>query len=87
MQRNHPQRHCLKKGKINIFNRSGGEIFVVRDVDSTLLCQISAIASQSVNPTEETMRQTHQLLDYIATQEDAVITYTSGNMKLEYKLP
>ena len=28
------------------------------------------------------MRQTHQLLDYIATQEDAVITYTSSHMKL-----
>ena len=28
------------------------------------------------------MRQTHQLLDYIATQEDAVITYTNSNMKL-----
>ena len=29
------------------------------------------------------MRQTHQLLDYIETQEDAVITYTSSNMKFE----
>ena len=28
------------------------------------------------------MGQTHQLLDYIATQEDAVITYTSSDMKL-----
>ena len=28
------------------------------------------------------MRQTHQLLDYIATQEDTVITYTSSHMKL-----
>ena len=27
------------------------------------------------------MRQTNQLLDYIATQEDAVITYTSSDMK------
>ena len=29
------------------------------------------------------MRQTHQLLHYIATQEDAVITYTSSHIKLE----
>ena len=28
------------------------------------------------------MRQTHQLLDYIATQEEVVITYTSSEMKL-----
>ena len=28
------------------------------------------------------MRQTHQMLDYIATQEYAVITYTDNDMKL-----
>ena len=28
------------------------------------------------------MRQTYQLVDYIDTQEDAVITYTSSYMKL-----
>ena len=28
------------------------------------------------------MRQTHQLLDYITTQEDVLITYTNSNMKL-----
>ena len=58
------------------------KIFLGRAVYSTLLCPISAIASQSSTPTEETMRQTHQLLDYIVTQEDAVITYTSSDMKL-----
>ena len=50
--------------------------------DSTLLCPISAIASQLVTSTKEKMRQIHQLLDYIVTQEDAVITYTSSDMKL-----
>jgi hypothetical protein len=43
-----------------------------RAVDSTLHCLISAIASQSSKPTKDTMRQTLQLLDYLATQEDAV---------------
>ena len=32
--------------------------------------------------TEETMKQTQQLLDYIATQEEAIITYSRSNMKL-----
>ena len=57
-------------------------LFLGRAVNSTLLCPISAITSQSANPTEETTRQTYQLLDYIATQDDAVITYTNSNTKL-----
>ena len=51
-------------------------------MDSTLLCPISAIASQSANPTEDTMKHTMQLLDYLATQEEAVITYNASEMKL-----
>jgi hypothetical protein len=51
-------------------------------VDSTLLCLISAIASQSSKPTKVTMRQTVQLLDYLATQEDAVLSYHASNMVL-----
>jgi hypothetical protein len=51
-------------------------------VDSTLLCRISAIASQSSKPTEDTMRHTLQLLDYLATQEDAVLSYHASDMVL-----
>ena len=58
-------------------------IFLGRAINSTLLCLISDMTSQHTTPTEVTMRQTNQLLDYIATQEDAVITHTSSNMKLE----
>ena len=57
-------------------------LFLGIAIDSTLLCPISDIASQSATPNKETMRQTHQLLDYIAIQEDAVTTYTSSHMKL-----
>ena len=57
-------------------------MFLGRAVNSTLPCQISAIASKSATPTKETMRQKHQILDYIVTQENAVITYTISNMKL-----
>ncbi|KAL7478301.1 hypothetical protein ACHAW6_004070 [Cyclotella cf. meneghiniana] len=38
-------------------------LFLGRVVDSTLLCPISAIASQSAQPTQETMNHTLQLLD------------------------
>jgi hypothetical protein len=60
----------------------GKFLFYGRAVDSTLLTPISAIASQAANPTEDTMRQTHQLLDYLATQEKAVLTYNKSDMIL-----
>ena len=58
-------------------------MFLLRAVGSTLLFPISKIASQSANLTKETIKQTQQLLDYIAPQEDAIITYSRSNMKLE----
>ena len=71
-----------KKGKKFIQQVCGKFLFLGRAVDSTLLCPISAIASQSATPTEDTMRQTQQLLDYIASQDEAVLTYHSSDMKL-----
>ncbi len=51
-------------------------------VDSTLLCPISAIALQAAKPTKDIMEQRLQLLDYIATQEEVVLTYSASDMKL-----
>ena len=48
----------------------------------TLLCPISAIASQSATPIEDKMRQTQQLLDYISKQEEAFLTFKASYMKL-----
>ena len=84
MQSNHPQCQCLTKGK-EIYSKGLRKfLFLDRAVNSTLLCPSSAIASQSANPTKETMRQTHQLFDYIATQENEVITYTNSDLKLAF---
>ena len=71
-----------KKGKKFIQQVCGNVLFLGRAVDSTLICPFVAITSQYATPTEDTKRQTHQRLYYIATQEDAVITYTSSYMKL-----
>ena len=71
-----------KKGKKFVQRVCGKFLFLGRAVDSTLLCPISAIASQSSAPTEDTMKHTLQLLDYIATQEEAVLTYNASAMKL-----
>ena len=60
----------------------GKFLFLGRAIDSTLLCPISAIASQSAAPTEDTLEQANDLLDYLVTQEEAVLTYTASEMTL-----
>jgi hypothetical protein len=71
-----------KQGKQFIQRVCGKFLSLGHVVDPTLLCPISVIASQSATPTTDTMKQTLQLMDYIATQEDAIITYHPSNMKL-----
>ena len=71
-----------KKGKRYIQQVCGKFLFLGRAVDSTLLCPISAIAAQSATPTEDTLKQTKQLLDYVASQDEAVLTYHASEMKL-----
>ena len=71
-----------KKGKKFIQKVCGKFLFLGRSVESTLLCPIGVIASQSETPTEDTMRQTQQLIDYISTQEKSVLTFKSSDMKL-----
>jgi hypothetical protein len=70
------------KAKQFIQQVCGKFLFLGRAVDSTLLCPISTITSQSSKPTEDMMRQTLQLLDYLATQEDAVLSYHASDMVL-----
>jgi hypothetical protein len=62
------------KAKQFIQQICGKFLFLRRVVDSTLLCPISAIASQSSKATEKTMQQTLQLLDNLATQEVSVLS-------------
>ena len=61
------------KGKKYIQQVCGKFLFLGRAVNSTLLCTISAIASQSATPTEDTLKQMQQLLDYVATQVKVVL--------------
>jgi hypothetical protein len=71
-----------KCGKKFIQQVCGKFLFLGCTVESTLLCPISAIASQSAQPTQDTMNNTLQLLDYLATQEDAILTYHASDMIL-----
>ncbi|KAL9178273.1 hypothetical protein ACHAXT_001701 [Thalassiosira profunda] len=60
----------------------GKFLFYGRAVDPTLLCPLSAIAAQSAAPTTETLDRTNQVLDFLATQDDAIITYSASDMVL-----
>jgi len=71
-----------KKGKKYIQQVCGKFLFLGRAVGSTVMCPISAITSHLVTPTEETLMQTQQLLDYVATQEELVLTYHASEMEL-----
>ena len=71
-----------KQGKKFIQQVCGKFLYLGRAIDSTLLCPISAIASQAASPTEDTLRQATQLLDYLASQEEAVLTYKASDMIL-----
>ena len=71
-----------KEGQKLIQQVTGKFLYLGRGVDSTLLTPLSAIAVQQAKPTERTMKHVEQLLDYIASQEDAVITYHASDMVL-----
>ena len=57
-------------------------LFLARAVDSTMLTPLSALASEQAAPTENTMQNCLQFLDYAASQEEAIVTYRASHMKL-----
>ena len=69
-------------GKKFIQQVTGKFLYLGRAIDGTLLTPLSALASQQSSPNEGTMNRTNHLLDYIATQEDAVLTYHASDMVL-----
>ncbi|MBM5801495.1 MAG: hypothetical protein FJ077_11840 [Cyanobacteria bacterium K_DeepCast_35m_m2_023] len=62
---------------------AGTLLYYGRAVDSTILPSLSAIATEQAKPTQKTMAVIKQLLDYCATQEDAIITYQKSKMILQ----
>ena len=57
-------------------------MYYSRAVDPTMLVALNAIATQQASPTQKTMERVKQLLDYCASQEEAVITYHASDMIL-----
>ena len=60
----------------------GKFLFYGKAADSTILTSLSAIASQQTNPTTDTMAKVKQLLDYLASQEEATLTYSASDVIL-----
>jgi hypothetical protein len=60
----------------------GALLYYGRSVESTILTLLSSIATKQAKPTQKTMETVKQLLDYCATQEEAIITYKASKMIL-----
>jgi hypothetical protein len=61
---------------------TGTLLYYAWAVDSTILAVLNAIATQQAAPTESTLEEVKQLLDYCASQEEAIVTYNASNMIL-----
>ena len=57
-------------------------LYYARAVDCTMLPALGDLATQQANPTENTMRNVKQFLDYATSNQDAMITYRASDMVL-----
>jgi hypothetical protein len=62
---------------------AGTLLYYVRAVDSTILTLLSSLATEQAKPMQKTMETVKQLLDYCATQEEAIITYKASKKNLQ----
>jgi hypothetical protein len=61
---------------------AGTLLYYARAVDPTILTALSSIATEQAKPTENTLKKVKQLLDYCATQDNAIIKYNASKMIL-----
>ena len=71
-----------KEGQKFVQAVTGTLLYYSRAVDPTMLVALNAIATQQAAPTERTMDRVKQLLDYAASQEEAILTYRASDMVL-----
>jgi hypothetical protein len=60
----------------------GSILYYARAVDMTVLMSLSTIASEQANATQQTITNTEQLLDYLATNPDATMRFKASDMIL-----
>jgi hypothetical protein len=61
---------------------TGTLLYYAQSVDLTILTTLNTIATQQAAPTESTMEEIKQLLDYCASQEETIVTYHASDMIL-----
>jgi hypothetical protein len=61
---------------------AGTLLYYARAVDSTILPALSPHATKQEKPTHKKIEKVKQLLDYCATQDEAIITYSASKMIL-----
>jgi hypothetical protein len=71
-----------KEGQKYIQAVMGTVLYYSRAVDPTMLVALNAIVTQQASPTHRTMERMKQLLDYCASQDEAVLTFHASNMIL-----
>ena len=60
----------------------GSFLYYARAIDLTILHALSAIASEQAKPTKKTLTRVQQLLDYMATNPNAVVRFYASDMIL-----
>ncbi len=71
-----------KAGKKKFQEVCGVFLFLAHGIDGRLLPPLSALALQQSNPTERTMTLCKQFLDYVASQDKAILMYKASDMVL-----
>ncbi len=66
--------------KMRIQKITGKFLWCGRGIDGMILTPLSAIAANQSKPTVNTAQQSQQIMDYLATQEPAVLTYHKSDM-------
>ena len=73
---------ATEKDKKYIQKVLGSFLYYARAIDMTILHALSAIASEQQTPTKRTVERVHQLLDYMATNPNAVVRFYASDMIL-----
>ncbi len=77
-----PSRLLSKAEKKYIQAVTGTLLYYACAVDSTIITTLNAIATQQAAPTQDTLEEIQQVLDYCASQEEAILMYDKSSMIL-----
>ena len=68
--------------KKNIQELTGTFMYYAQAVNPNTMTALGSISELQENPTEHTMQKVKQLLDYVATHPDVILTYHASDLVL-----